>query len=38
MNEYIKENYDTEHTLSFNDAVDDLTLIASWGKYHEETG
>ncbi len=25
--EFIKENYDIEHTLSFNDAVDDLTLI-----------
>ncbi len=25
--EFIKENYDVEHTLSFDDAVDDLTLI-----------
>lgn len=25
--EFIKENYDAEHTLSFDDAVDDLTLI-----------
>ncbi len=25
--EFIKENYDIEHTLSFDDAVDDLTLI-----------
>ena len=24
---FIKENYDIEHTLSFDDAVDDLTLI-----------
>lgn len=25
--EFIKENYDIEHTLSFDDAVDDLTLV-----------
>lgn len=25
--EFIKENYDIEHTLSFDDAIDDLTLI-----------
>lgn len=25
--EFLKENYDIEHTLSFDDAVDDLTLI-----------
>ncbi len=25
--EFIKENYDIEHTLSFHDAVDDLILI-----------
>ncbi len=25
--EFIKENYDVEHTLSFDDAVDDLTII-----------
>lgn len=25
--EFIKENYDIEHTLSFHDAVDDLTII-----------
>ncbi len=24
---FLKENYDIEHTLSFNDAVDDLTII-----------
>ena len=24
---FIKENYDIEHTLSFYDAVDDMTLI-----------
>ncbi len=24
---FIKENYDIEHTLSFEDAVDDLTLV-----------
>jgi hypothetical protein len=25
--EFIKENYDIEHTLSFDDAIEDLTLI-----------
>ena len=25
--EFLKENYDIEHTLSFDDAVDDLTII-----------
>ena len=25
--EFLKENYDIEHTLSFDDAVDDLILI-----------
>jgi hypothetical protein len=25
--EFIKENYDIEHTLSIEDAVDDLTLV-----------
>lgn len=25
--EFLKKNYDIEHTLSFDDAVDDLTII-----------
>ena len=25
--DFLKENYDIEHTLSMNDAVDDLTII-----------
>ena len=32
---FIKENYDIEHTLSFEDAVDDLTTVCrnNGGKY-----
>ena len=33
--EFIKEHYDIEHTLSIDDAVDDLTLVCrnNGGKY-----
>ncbi len=33
--EFIKEHYDIEHTLSIDDALDDLTLICrkNGGKY-----
>lgn len=24
---FLKENYDIEHTLSFNDAIEDMTII-----------
>ncbi len=32
---FIKDNYDIEHTLSFDDAIDDLALICkkNGGKY-----
>ncbi len=32
---FLKDNYDIEHTLSFEDAIDDLTLICrkNGGKY-----
>lgn len=32
---FLKENYDVEHTLSFDDAVEDLTIICrnNGGRY-----